>query len=118
MIQIGEREMKLYYYRNQRVDPLMRETALMLAHADKINKELDDEELYDFCDQKITLSRNTLMLDPLFFAKYQPDMGFKFVVDGVHNCSEDDVLIGNINKLFTRPIRRQSSILSQIIRIW
>jgi hypothetical protein len=104
MIQIGEREMKLYYYRNQRVDPLMRETAFMLAHADKINKNLDDEELYDFCDKKITLSRNTLMLDPLFFAKYQPDMGFKFVVDGVHNCSDDDVLIGKINNscLFTQ----------------
>ena len=94
MMQIGEREMNLFYYRNQRVDPILRETALMLVYADKINKQMSDTELSDFCDEKIALSRNTLMLDPLFFAKYQPDMGFKFVVDGVHNCSDDDLLIG------------------------
>lgn len=93
MMQIGEREMNLYFYRNQRPDPTLKETAYLLVHSDKINKEMDDNELYDYCDQKISMSRGTLMLDPLFFAKYQPDMGFKFVVDGVNNCSEDDLLI-------------------------
>ena len=94
MMQVGDREMSLFYYRNQRVDPTMRETAHLLVHADKINKALTDSELYEYCDQKITMSRGTLMIDPLFFAKYQPDTGFKFVVDGIHNCSPDDILIG------------------------
>ena len=65
-----------------------------MIHASNENKELTNSEIFKWCDENIVQSHKSKLIDPMFFAKYQPQSGFKFILDGVNNMSKDHVYIG------------------------
>lgn len=46
---------------------------------------MKDNEIYQYADNRIGLTHDTFMIDMMYFAKYRPQAGFKFTVDGLHN---------------------------------
>lgn len=46
---------------------------------------MKDKELYQYVDKRLFLTTDTFMIDMMYFAKYRPQAGFKFIVDGLHN---------------------------------
>ena len=90
---LKENEVELYAFRQSRPDVLLRETALLLVQSSNVNKDMTDKQLFEWCDAAIQVDQTSKLVDPLFFAKYQPQSGFKFILDGVNNVV-DAPLVG------------------------
>jgi hypothetical protein len=50
--------------------------------------------MYKWLDQRINRDSNTGLIDLLYFARYRKEAGFKFSLDGLHNCSKAQPYIG------------------------
>jgi len=50
---------------------------------------MEDSELFTYIDNNLNKAKNTLILDMMYFAKYQPAAGFKFSLDGFHNTPKN-----------------------------
>lgn len=46
---------------------------------------MKDNEIYQYVDNRLALTHDTFMIDMMYFSKYRPQAGFKFIVDGLHN---------------------------------
>lgn len=55
---------------------------------------MNKQEIFRWCDQNIIKDQKSKLIDPTFFAKYQPQSGFKFALDGVNNVNKDSIYIG------------------------
>ena len=88
-----ESDLSLYAFRQSRPDPPMRETAKMLLRASAADEMMGDEEFFRWAKDKIKTDQSSKMIDPLFFAKYQPQSGFTLNIDGVHKIGEDLAVI-------------------------
>jgi hypothetical protein len=64
-----------------------------VAHAANNNKDMNDEELFDYLDREINFNQMTKSLDLAYFSKYQPDLGFKVCLEGVHNSPVGEIVI-------------------------
>ena len=84
---MNESENELLTHRVIRNDITVRESANLLIQGDQINKELKDKEIYKYLETKLFLTNDTKMIDMLYFSKYRPQAGFKFVIDGLHNVN-------------------------------
>ena len=51
---------------------------------------MKDKEIYEYIDQRLFLTHDTFMIDMMYFAKYRPQAGFKFIVDALHNVKNKD----------------------------
>lgn len=91
---IKDSEKELFKIRQGKEDPPLRETAQLLLNAENINKEMEDEELVAYLDSKINRNAATGLIDLLYFAKYRPEAGFKFALDGIHNVTVSQPYIG------------------------
>lgn len=89
---LKENEIDLYAFRQSRPDVVLRETALLLVQSANINKDMIDKELFEWCDSSIQIDQTSKLIDPMFFAKYQPQSGFKFILDGVNNAPDNPVV--------------------------
>lgn len=56
--------------RQDRVSGNIREAGQLLAHASNNNKDMDDNELFDFLDREINFNQFTKGLDLAYFSKY------------------------------------------------
>ena len=43
---------------------------MLLIHAENINKDLSDLEIFRWCDDNISKDHKSKLIDPMFFAKY------------------------------------------------
>ena len=75
-----------------------------MAHANNNNKDMDDSELFDYLDREINFNQFTKGLDLSYFSKYQPDLGFKVCLEGVHNSPQGEIVVC-IFSLFDRYAR-------------
>lgn len=83
-------ERKLYDIRVQRKVVNVRDSTYQVQNQLGIKLELSDEELIKWIDQRLQVTPRTPMIDIKYFAKYNPDLGFKVAVDAVHNTIADD----------------------------
>lgn len=51
-------------------------------------------EIFRWCDDNIVKDHKQKLVDPMFFAKYQPQSGFKFILDGVNKAGKDSLCLG------------------------
>ncbi len=106
--QVKDSEKELFAVRQGKEDPPLRETAQLLLNAEGINKEMvffscdlglkiyvqEDEELISYLDDKIQRNSSTGLIDLLYFAKYRPESGFKFALDGIHLAPSAQPYVG------------------------
>lgn len=78
-------ERYLYEERSDRRDINVREATIQVITRMGLKLELNDDEMLDWIDQKLQINPRTPMLDMKYFAKYNPNMGFKISIDAIHN---------------------------------
>jgi hypothetical protein len=78
-------EKYLYMERVNRPDMTVRDATKLVQQQLGYQLELNNEEMLDWIDQRLQVTPRTGMLDMKYFAQYSPKIGFKFVVDCVHN---------------------------------
>ena len=83
-------ERKLYELRAQRKNITVRDMTYQIQNQLGIKLNLSDAEVIKWIDQKLQVSPRTPMIDIKYFAKYNPDLGFKVAVDAVHNILAED----------------------------
>lgn len=59
--------------------------AKSILRSQGINKEMKDDEIYEWLDDYINPTSLTKIIDKRYFSLYQPQIGFKVVIDGIHN---------------------------------
>ena len=59
-----------------------------------LQTEVTEKKMKDLLFQRINKTMNTIIINMRYFAKYQPNAGFKFALDGVHNYSRPEPLVG------------------------
>jgi len=67
----------------------VRESGYLILKSKGISKKMEDSELFTYIDNNLNKAKNTLILDMMYFAKYQPAAGFKFSLDGFHNTPKN-----------------------------
>ena len=113
-------EIDLYAFRQARPDNNVKESALLLIHAENINKNMNKKEIFEWCDVNIDIDQTSKLIDPMFFAKYQSQSGFKFILDGVNNIGKDTPVIGfySLNppgKYYSKEKNSEDLILNSLI---
>ena len=88
-----ENEYDLYKFRQARVDLMLRETAQLLLRSSNDNRDVSDKELFEWVDSQIQITKTSKLIDPMFFAKFQPQSGFKFVLDGINNVTNESPIL-------------------------
>lgn len=58
--------------------------------ADGITKDFkqNDDKFNEYLDRKLVLTRNTYMIEMMYFAQYNNQAGIIFSLDGVHNVPD------------------------------
>lgn len=92
--QVKDSEKELFSIRQGKDDPPLRETAQLLLNAEGINREMEDQEMIAYLDEKIQRNSATGLIDLLYFAKYRQESGFKFALDGLHNAPTAQPYVG------------------------
>lgn len=65
-----------------------------MIYGENINRDMSKHEIFRWLDENINKDLNSKLIDPMFFAKYNAQSGFKFILDGVNNISKDSICIG------------------------
>lgn len=45
--------------------------------------------MHQWCNMNIKYGPDTMMLDPMFFARYTPQSGFKIAIDAIHKVPDN-----------------------------
>ncbi len=89
-------EKELFIHRLQRVHNTVRESAYLVLKSRNISKKMEDSGLQEYLDSNLNKKKNSPILDMTYFAKYQPQAGFKFSLDGLHNVPSNSKLVVGI----------------------
>lgn len=92
--EIRDSENDLFIHRLTRVQMTVRESGYLILKSKGISKKMEDTELFSYIDNNLNKTKNTLILDMMYFAKYQPVAGFKFSLDGFHNVPKNQIYVG------------------------
>lgn len=69
---ITESENELFSHRVTRPDISAREAAYLLLKGEQISKQMKDNEILKYIDNRVALTHDTFMIDMMYFAKYRP----------------------------------------------
>jgi hypothetical protein len=80
-------EKLMYRERTQRRDIPVREATVAIQNQLGYRLDLSDDETLEWIDSKLQVTPRTPLLNMIYFARYNPPLGFRFVVDCIHNVT-------------------------------
>ena len=76
----------MFHSRGERIERPLKDTAEQVMLAIKATKSRNVDTLLDWIDVKLSVeNEDPPLLDIKYFATYDPDVGFKISLDGIHN---------------------------------